>query len=86
MNRRLTKTEDAILRAIWADQDCAISYGDCRKAAGVTPHGFRRVFNRMEDDSLLSYQTSGDRNRVTITVAGMRALGVRPSDKDKVAA
>lgn len=70
---KLTKTERAVLDALWASASKALPYHQI--GAGLTPRGRRVVHNRMEDRRLIarSELNSGD---WTITYRGMQALGV----------
>lgn len=70
---KLTRTERAVLDALWASASKSLPYHQI--GAGLTPRGRRTVHNRMEDRRLIarSELCSGD---WTITFRGMQALGV----------
>jgi predicted transcriptional regulator len=71
----LTKSERAVLDAIWAAPEKSVGYTDLFRVAGKTARGARIVLNRMVDRSLLA-RSEGCFSQLTITFKGMQALGV----------
>lgn len=73
----LTKSERAVLQAIWDAPDKVLGFDSARRAAKLTPRGGRTVIHRMEDYGLVGRSELPDTFReFTITFRGMRALGV----------
>lgn len=70
----LTKSERAVLDAIWATDNKVATYRVLSDAARLTPRGLRTVLNRMSDRSLLAPVLNN--GGLTITFKGMQALGV----------
>lgn len=67
----ITKSEKAILTNVDSAMDKIVPPDALRRAAQMTPAGFRRVANRMVKRSLITRTCEGD---LTITFSGMQVM------------